>query len=265
MPQSTVGYEKLANWALGMDDEAAFVTEVLAGQPEPPAYFAEMKRVNRDGPPASGTMPMPSPADPSLLTTILGDRKNGLIVDIRSPGAFAAGHVPGTINIPPGTSFLTWAGSLLPYDCDFFVIAGSAEAAAVAVRELSLIGLDRMAGWFSAESVAPLAVGRVRQIGATALAAHVQLGDVTVVDVRNQYEWDAGHLPGAIHLPLGQLRARASEIPEGRPIVVQCQGGIRSAIGSSVLLAHGWPRVINLSGGFAEWAREGHAVAQDRD
>lgn len=260
MPQSTVGYEKFANWALVSHDEAAFVNEVLAGQPEPPAYFAEMKRINRDGPAFLGRMPTPPQVSAMSLQKILGDTKRGNVIDARSADAFAAGHVPGTINIPFGKSFSTWAGSLLPYDCDLFVIVASPEAAAAVLRELAMIGLDRVAGWFSAESVAPAASEQVRQIDTSELAAHMVLGDVVVVDVRSRTEWDHGHLPGALHVPLGQLLERIAEIPAGHPVVVQCQGGTRSAIGSSILLSQGRSEVSNLGGGYSEWVRGGRAV-----
>ena len=260
MPQSTVGYEKFANWALVSHDEAVFVNEVLAGLPEPPAYFAEMKRINRDGPALLGRMPTPPQLSAMSLQKILGDTKRGNVIDARSADAFAAGHVPGTINIPFGKSFSTWAGSLLPYDCDLFVIVASPEAAAAVLSELAMIGLDRIAGWFSAESVAPAASEQVRQIDTSELAAHMVLGDVVVVDVRSRTEWDHGHLPGALHVPLGQLLERIAEIPAGHPVVVQCQGGTRSAIGSSILLSQGRSEVSNLGGGYSEWVRGGRVV-----
>ena len=260
MPQSTVGYEKFANWALVSDDETVFVREVLAGQPEPPAYFAEMKRINRDGPALLGSMPTPPQVSAMSLQKIVGDPKSGYIIDARSADAFAAGHVPGTINIPFGKSFSTWAGALLPYDRDLFVIVASPTTATSVSRELALIGLDRIAGWFSAESIAPMASEQVRQIDTLALAAHLALGDVSVVDVRSRTEWDDGHLPGALHIPLGQLLERIADIPAGNPVVVQCQGGTRSAIGASILLSQGRLQVINLGGGYSEWVRGGHAV-----
>ena len=260
MPQSTIGYEKFANWALVSHDEAEFVNEVLAGQPEPPAYFAEMKRINREGPTLLGRLPTPPQVSAMSLQKILRDRNTGNVIDARSAEAFAAGHVPGTINIPFGKSFSTWAASLLPYDRDFFVIVVSPEAAAAVVRELALVGLDRVAGWFSVESIAPMAGEQVRQIDTAKLAAHLALDDVVVVDVRSRAEWDHGHLPGALHVPLGQLIERIAEIPAGRPIVVQCQGGARSAIGTSILLSQGRSEVLNLGGGYSEWVRGGHEV-----
>ncbi|HET8762592.1 MAG TPA: MBL fold metallo-hydrolase, partial [Gemmatimonadales bacterium] len=98
VPQTTLGYERVVNWAFGITDEDEFVRAVLAGQPEPPAYFAEMKRVNRDGPAILGAWPDPPTLDPASLRDVLAS--GGLVVDLRPAAAFAAGHVPGTLNIP---------------------------------------------------------------------------------------------------------------------------------------------------------------------
>jgi hydroxyacylglutathione hydrolase len=81
-----------------------------------------------------------------------------------------------------------------------------------------------------------------------------------VLDVRGRSEWEAGHLPGIANIPLGYLTDHIDEIPADRPLVLHCRGGGRSAIAASVLAAHGVPNVINLTGGFDRWAREGHAV-----
>jgi hydroxyacylglutathione hydrolase len=266
LPQSTVGYERVANWGFTTVDEAAFVNEVLAGQPEPPAYFAEMKRINRDGPPLLGEWPQPERLDPSALSAVLAGAS--AVVDTRSADAFADGHVPGTLNIPLGKTFSTWAGWLLPYDRESYLIATLQDDAARAARELAKIGLDRVAGWFPAAALAAWPEGgagveRVAQTSAAAIAARVESGEVTVVDVRNASEWAHGHLPGALHIPVGYLAARFGEIPRGRPVVVQCHGGARSAIAASLLLARGVRDVIDMRGGYDDWTREALPVAHD--
>lgn len=266
MPQSTVGYERVANWGLTTDDEKTFVREVLAGQPEPPLYFAEMKRINRDGPPILPAWPNPERLDIARLASVLAE--NGNVVDTRAADAFADGHARGTLNIPLGKSFSTWAGWLLPYDRDVHLIAESQDDAARAAGEMAKIGLDRVAGWFRADELRKSAetgagTERVAQATVPELAARVAHGEVTVVDVRNASEWAHGHLPNAIHIPVGYLRSRAAEIPRDRPIVAQCQGGTRSAIAASVLIGLGLRDVINLRGGFDEWTRESLPVAHD--
>lgn len=265
LPQSTIGYERIANWGLTTLDESAFVAEVLAGQPEPPAYFAEMKRINRDGPPILKEWPQPDRLDPARLGGALAEHQ--VVVDARSGDAFADAHVPGTLNIPLGKSFSTWAGWLLPYDRDVCLIAESQADAARASREMAKIGLDHVAGWFPADSLSAWSDGgtmeRVTQTTSSLIADRVKSGEVTVVDVRNASEWAHGHLPGALHIPVGYLGGRVGEIPRERPVLVQCQGGTRSAIAASVLLAHGVRDVINLRGGYDEWNREALPVVHD--
>lgn len=260
VPSSTVGYEKRFNWGLVEPSEEAFVAAVLAGQPEPPAYFAVMKRVNRDGPRVLGGMPQPRPV---AASAVAGLRAEGTVVaDLRPAADFAAGHLPGTLSLPYNRSFTTWAGSLLPYDRDLLLVADDAMAARAA-RELALIGLDRVVGALDPSGLAAAAPGglaSVPQESVDDLAAELGRGAVTLVDVRGRSEWDAGHIAEARHVPLGELAAAAAGLPTGRPIVVQCQGGGRSAIAASVLRAAGRTDVRNLTGGYAEWVRRGRPV-----
>lgn len=266
MPQSTIGYERIANWGLASTDEDAFVRDVLAGQPEPPAYFAVMKRINRDGPPLLREWPQPAPLDAGSLGARLAS--DGVVVDTRPAESFADGHAPVTLNIPLGKAFSTWAGALLPYDRDLYLIASTQGEAARAAREMAKIGLDRVVGWFAVDALAAWSdaggvVERVVQASPSGIAARVTSGDITVVDVRNASEWQHGHLPGALHIPVELLAARVGEIPRDRPVLVQCQGGTRSAIAASVLLRHGIPDVIDLRGGYDEWRREALPIARD--
>lgn len=272
VPSSTLGYEKLANWGLAVDDEDEFVGMVLAGQPEPPAYFAEMKRINKEGPHILGGFRRPErlPAArlDGLLTGAPGER--AIVLDTRPAAAFAAGHIPGTINVPLNKSFGTWAGWLVPYDRDFHLIVDAECSRCIdeAVHDLAMIGLDRVAGYvgtdvFEAWTAGGRALATVPQISATELAEQMKAGDVTVVDVRGHAEWEGGHLPGVTHIPVGYLADRLDELPRDRPVVVHCQGGARSAIAASVLQAAGVPNVINLTGGFGEWQRQALPVEHD--
>lgn len=266
MPQSTVGYELRYNWAFGIGDEAEFVRQVLLGQPEPPRYFREMKRINRDGPTLLGGVRAPSRLPDQRLKSLLA--AGATVVDLRSAAAFAANHVPGTINIPFNRSFTTWAGSLIPFDHEFFLIADErgSSVAEQAARDLAMIGLERIGGAFGpevlevwAEQVGPLE--SAPQLSVTDLVARLGLGKVTVLDVRGQAEWDAGHLAGAEHLPLGDLPDHLADFPADRPLVVHCQSGGRSAIAVSLLQAAGHHAVANLPAGFGGWSAAGLPVA----
>jgi hydroxyacylglutathione hydrolase len=262
VPHSTVGYERRFNWAFGIDDEEQFVAAVLEGQPEPPKYFAQMKRINREGPPVLGEFREPKqlPAEELGRTLDAGT----LVVDTRPAPVFARGHVPGTINIPLGKSFNTWAGWLVPYDRNFYLIADDAHAAEVA-RDLAMIGLDRVVGYFPSFAVAMWAGGgrkldTVAQEDSAKLAGRMKTDAVNVIDVRARSEWEAGHIPGVPNIPLGYLTDRLDEIPAGRPVVLQCQSGARSAIAASLLQARGVKEVVNLAGGIVGWEAAGNPV-----
>ncbi len=266
MPQSTVGYEKIANWGVAATNEDAFVQEVLAGQPEPPVYFATMKRLNRDGPPMLGGMRAPKALEATALTPLVV--REGIVVDIRAADDFAAGYIPGTLNIPFGKTFSTWAGWLLPYDRDVVLIANDAAQAARAAREMAMIGLDHVAGFVTADAVtawksAGNALDTIPQSTGAEMEPRVAAQGVTVIDVRNRSEWSHGHLPGALHIPVGHLTERLAEIPRDKPVVLQCQGGARSAIASSVLRRAGIRDVINLRGGYGDWEREQRPISHD--
>ena len=240
MPSSTVGYERMSNWAFGERDVDAFVERVLDGQPEPPAYFGVMKRINRAGPPVLGRRgDPPSPPPESLAELGLA---GALVIDVRAPDRFARAHVPGTLNIPWGGSFTTLAGTLLPYDHDLYLLAENRADALAASRALMLIGLDRVAGIFGEDAcIAWLdggrALGRIRQFTPELLLEQAAAGAVMVVDVRSKSEWIAGHHRDAQHIPLGELPRALATLPRDRPIAVYCQGGTRSAVASSLLSA----------------------------
>jgi hydroxyacylglutathione hydrolase len=273
VPQSTVGYERRFNWALAVDNEDEFVRQVLTGQPEPPAYFAEMKRINRDGPRVLNGFTTPQWIPDARLAGVLAGK--AVVIDARPATEFAAGHVPGTINIPLNRSFTTWAGWLTPFDEDFYLIiddSGSVRGAHnvdEAARDLAMIGLDRFAGYFSATAVREWGRGEqlltVPQITAAEVATRLARRDLTVIDVRGRAEWEAGHLPGVLNIPVGYLVKRLAEVPRDRPVVVQCQSGARSSIAASVLQAHGIDNVTNLKRGFQEWALAGLPVERESD
>jgi hydroxyacylglutathione hydrolase len=265
VPQSTVGYEKRFNWAFGETSEEAFVGQVLADQPEPPRYFAEMKRLNRDGPPFLGGFRRPPRLDPTELPKLL--ESGAVVVDARPSPIFAERHVPGTMHIPLDRSFTTWAGWLLSYEHPFYLLVTDESPARLdeALHDLAMIGLDGAAGWFGEDAVeawgvAGRAYGRTPVMGPAELAARTSRGEVEVLDVRGQAEWKSGHLPGVENIPLGYLVDRIDEVPADRPLVVHCQSGGRSLIAASLLEARGRPGVANLDGGIVAWEEAGLPV-----
>ena len=260
VPQSTLGYEKLVNWAFQIDNETRFVEAVLDGQPDPPTYFPLMKRINRDGPVLLGGLPVPPQrAAPDLAHVVAhGD----VVVDLRRQEHFASGHISGTINIPLNRGFVGYAGWLLPYDRDIYLLADTDDdrLARQAAAELAMIGMDRVAGWFGADAFGVWSLGghelaTMRQPTARELAGRVERGEVDVIDVRAESEWQAGHIPEATLVPLGHLSAAVRDRPRDQPLVLVCRSGARSGIGASILAASGFTAVSNLRDGMLAWER----------
>jgi hydroxyacylglutathione hydrolase len=266
VPMTTLGYEKVANWGLVISDEQEFVDAVLAGQPEPPRYFAEMKRINKIGPRILGGAHRPALLAPEALAPLLAS--GAIVVDTRPAADFANGFVPGTINIPLNKSFNTWAGWLLPFDRDVHLITDQTGGDALidtAVRDLAMIGLDRVAGYLTSASVriwadAGGALARIQQMTPEAAATAMSSGEISVLDVRGLSEWEAGHLAGVRNIPVGYLTDNLDALPTDTPLVLHCQGGARSAIAASVLHARGFTNVVNMTGGYAAWEAAGLPV-----
>lgn len=262
MPQTTLGYEKLFNWGLAELDEQRFVDAVLSGQPEPPAYFALMKQINRDGRPVTVTQ------TPRILTAsdVAAAIQNGsVVVDTRPTAAFTAGHATGTISLPRTKSFLTYCGAILPYHSPvIFIAAGEEQARRELASDLSLIGLDSIGGVMPVEEVPELAtVLGTECVSALSVADVAHHREITVLDVRGRSEFANGHLAHAINIPFGEIQSRIDEIPRG-DVVVHCQGGTRSIIAASILQREGRNGISNMLGGFAEWERGGHPVERGK-
>ncbi len=268
VPFSTIGYEKLANWALNVGSEQAFVDEVLSGQPDPPKYFARMKKVNKEGPRVLRGLATPQKIPASSIHALTN--AGAMIVDTRPAPTFAEAHVPGTLNIPYSKIFSTWAGWLIPGETEITLIVNADEheitpgVLTSAVRDLAMVGLDRVTGWMDQSALqawtdAGHSLDTVPQITAHALSQQMtgnrsaDAGTLaTILDVRNDDEWSKGHLAGATHIALGHLREEVG-LPVDTPIVVQCQAGARSSIAASVLKRAGYRNVTNLTGGYNAW------------
>jgi hydroxyacylglutathione hydrolase len=267
MPQSTLGYEKLFNWAFGEMAEDEFVTRVLEDQPAPPRYFAVMKRVNRSG---SEQQAPGEPTYAGLSELEKALEKGAIVVDTRPAAKFASGHVPGTLNIPLGKSFLNWSGALVREDSDFWIVteAESDDAVKRLLGDLSKVGLTRVAGVFRSDVLREWKsrhgnLETVAQIDPQSVEKLAD-GEVQIIDVRSPEEWRKGHLPGAIHIPLALLPDRITELDRSLPIVLQCQGGGRSSIATSLLQSEGLSNVSNLAGGYDAWVAQGFEVESDR-
>lgn len=264
VPQSTVGYEKLFNWALTTETEDAFVAAVLEGQPEPPFYFKEMKRVNKVGPAFVADKPLP---DRLAVEDIDEHIANGTpVVDLRSQQAFAGGHIPSTLNIPYSKSYLTWAGWILPYDRPVALIVDERDLKTT-VQDLQRIGIDDIAGFWTPDVVqawASAVPGRELQIASQVTIEDVEAAltnDSThILDVRGKSEYLEGHIPGSLNVPLGYIPREIDRIPADETVIIHCQTGVRSSIASSLLQQLGRTNVLNYMGSFADWSGAGKPV-----
>ena len=262
VPQTTLGYERLVNWALQPQTESEFVAEVLRDQPDAPAYFAVMKRVNRDGPALLGGLP--DVPHRSGFEAQQWAEKLGLVVDARPAEAFAREHMPASLNIPGNRTFASWFGSLIDYGADVWLLSVDEDHGVRLVRELMSIGFDRVVGVsVASDALTGIDPGVVAQRSPVSLNGALGRDGLVVLDVRNRSEWATGHIAGAVHIPLGELPQRLVELPAEGTIVTQCATGGRSAIAASLLQLAGAPSVENLSGGIQGWTNAGFALTTD--
>ncbi len=234
MPQSVLGYEKLSNWALAKQTSEKFITEILNGQPEPPKYFAMMKKLNRQGPPLRQTESAKLCSPPT---------EQQLVLDVHPPRTLPPGHLINSIFLPPGSATVSWAGWLLDYQQTLALVAPNHQQAQATVRALQSIGLDRVTAIVLAQSLSAQPLAQSRRIQAQELNLNAQ----SIVDVRSQKEWDAGHLEQAEHQFLGYLQDHLAEVRADS--VLYCQTGVRSLLASSLLERAG-KSVTDIIGGY---------------
>lgn len=253
VPSSTAGYEKQFNWAMQINDEQAFVNELLKDQPEAPSYFAEMKKVNKIGPSVLSQdkrVPDFSAADVKEALA----QENTLVIDTRPATIAEKTLLPGSINIPYNKSFTNWVGWLANYDEDLVIIGEPYEKEDI-LESLQSIHFDRIVGYAPVDVVAEWNVHDTYEtLSVNDFTEQAKDQDTYVLDVRNDVEWGEGHLEEAHHHFLGKIRD--TDVPKDKTLLVYCQGGARSAIASSVLKSRGFKDVKHMAGGYGAYLRE---------
>ena len=261
---STIGAQKRTNPMLRDMPRAEFVARVTADQPEAPAYFAYDAELNRRARPTLEATLRRERA-PLPLERVLAERDAGAqVLDVREPDAFAAGHLPGSVNVGLSGKFATWAGTVLDRDRPIVVVAEPGREEEAALR-LGRIGFDHVLGHLDGGPAAlrarpDVVAASVRLDPADALRAIEAQPDTVVLDVRTPAEHRAGRVPGARHVPLSRLRSRLEEVPRDRPVVVHCQSGYRSSIAASLLRRAGFSHVTDVAGGMSAWQLAGLPV-----
>ncbi|HMO31365.1 MAG TPA: MBL fold metallo-hydrolase [Lacibacter sp.] len=260
VPSSTVGYEKVRNWAFQYaTNENGFVKYLLEDQPEPPKYFAMMKKLNKVDRPLLTEVPRLKQLTKEEFAA--AQQKGIKVIDTRSKVDFTKGYIPGSINIQNNNSLATWAGWFLNYDESFIIVAPEEQTEDI-TRKLMRIGLDNILGFVPGVEVWTELGHTLEQredVGLEEFKSLVQRDNVQVVDVRGAAEYKAGHVEGAINLFVGKIDQHLDKLDTGKDIVIHCQAGDRSSIASSVLARHGI-RVKNYTGGYAEWVGTGNPV-----
>lgn len=251
VPSSTVGYEKIRNWAFQFgNNEGDFVNSLLADQPEPPKYFAMMKHLNKVQRPLLVEVPKhPKLSNEQFLAAY---DKGMKVIDTRNKVDFAKGFLPASLNIQGNNSFSTWCGWLLNYEEEFILIADDDQMEDL-TRKLMRIGLDNIYGYISDVNDLGVELQTVELIGINEFKTYIGDADTQIIDVRGLTEYNAGHIESAQHQFVGTLTENLDRIQRDKKIIVHCQAGDRSALACSILKRHGFGSVKNYLGGMADW------------
>ena len=261
-PSSTIGFERRYNPLLRPADVDTFARLLLAGQPAVPRYFARMRTINQAGPRLLGGIPAATPVSLGELRERAG--QGAVVVDLREPGAFAQGHIPGSLSIPAGSSFGTWLGWVVDLDRPVIFVLAETGDWDDAIRQSLRIGQESVVGYLEggmgAWVGAGLPVESNGRLTVNELAQAVERGGVEaplVVDVRQASEYESGHVAGAWHVGAGDLPGRLEDLPRDRSIATICAAGYRASVAASILDTAGFTNVNWVAGGMDAWATQG--------
>jgi hydroxyacylglutathione hydrolase len=247
---STIARELATNPLLQAPDEDAFVAQLLGSLGSYPSYFRALGEINRVGPPLLESDPILAPLRVDEVRTGLAD--GAIVIDARPVNRFAQSHVRGAISIPLRPVFASWLGWLAPADRPLIVVRDSDQDGADIAWQAAKIGYDNIIGELDGEMAAWTAAGH--DTASTRLADAGELDGRRVLDIRQRSEYLAGHLPGAMHVELGDIPHRAAEIPD-EPTVVMCGHGERAMGAASLLEAAGHHNLVVLDGGPQDWVQ----------
>jgi glyoxylase-like metal-dependent hydrolase (beta-lactamase superfamily II)/rhodanese-related sulfurtransferase len=252
---STIGTERLTNYALQFKSRDEFVRELTAHLPTRPDYFFEDARINTEGAAALTELPQLLALQPEGFCAAMEQGLTAL--DVRPMDQFAAGHVPGSVNIALSGQFASWAGSVLGLKAKLVLVAETQEKVDEARLRLARVGIEDvhgfLAGGVAAWKDVGLPVAQVSQLTAEELAGRLKVGGLEVLDVRREGEFEAAHIAEADLWPLDNFRATLPKIEKDTPLAVHCKSGYRSMVACSLLQRAGFSNVTNVIGGFDAW------------
>ena len=259
---STIGEQRTSNYALQPMPKDAFIKMMTTDLPEVPQYFPIDVDINRQGAGPLAERPRVKPL--RALDVDERARAGAIVLDVRDAASYGAGHVPGSLNVALQGQFASWAGTLIAASRPLVIVADEAPHAQEAVTRLARVGLENVVGYLDGGigswDKAGLPVAACPQISVRDLKAWLTEGraDLRVLDVRRPGEYDGGHVPGAISIPLDRLEHELKRVPQARPLAVICAGGYRSSAATAVLERHGFTDVVNVVGGTNAWVAAGY-------
>ena len=262
---STIGTERLTNYALQIQTRAEFVRQLTTNLPPRPDYFPQDAQINRAGAPALGDLRELHPISAEELKSVL--EQGEVALDVRPADEFAAAHVPGSINIPLSGQFASWAGTIIGLNSQPILIADSPEQLSEARVRLARVGLDEERG-FLLDGIrgwekAGFELGSLEKITVRNLERGLASQQWQVLDVRRHTEWQAGHIQDAIFRPLDEFKAGLPDFDRNVPTAVICKSGYRSSTACSLLRRAGFKNVVNVIGGFDAWQKANLPVATE--
>lgn len=258
--ESTLGYERLTQ-SLFQLKEDDFVREILASVPPMPSYYPRMKDLNSKGAPSFEKLPGNTALGAARLATLLSDERVTMI-DLRRQEAFGGAHIPGSINIGAGQNLSLWAGWMIAPEQKLVLVNNTGDDEN-SRRALAQVGLDHIEGFLQKGVAAWMEVGmeltRTTQLSIKEVSERSP--DAQILDVRSDKEWGSGHIYGATHIPLGELKHRLGELRQDADIITVCGSGYRSSLAASLLQASGFGGVASMTGGMTAWNQRGLALA----
>jgi rhodanese-related sulfurtransferase len=259
---STIGTERLTNYALQIRSRDEFVRQMTSNLPARPDYFLEDAAINRMGAPALSELPALKGITPAELKVMLD--KGAIALDVRPGNEFVAAHLPSSVSIPLSGQFASWAGAVLGLLAKPVLIAASSDQVSEARVRLARVGIEDIGGFLEggvgAWRKAGLPVESVSQITVQELASRRERGGIEVLDVRREGEFQAGHIEDVDWHPLDRFKAALPGISKDTPVAVHCKSGYRSLIAVSVLRRAGYHNVLDVAGGLDAWIAAGLPV-----
>lgn len=265
---TTIGQEKLVSPAARAHTEENFVQQQIADYGPYPRYYDYMHDINQGGPRVLGKLPEPAALVPQAVQEHMAEGVP--LVDGRRKEHFAHEHIPGSLNIELDSSFGTYVGWLFPFNVPLMLLIEDEEGRREAVVQLVRIGYEQVQGYvdggIQAWKAAALPIEGFEHIDLDTLYKRWSgLEHLTVVDVRADDEWQAGHIPGSLHFHVGDLPQHLDEVPRDRPLATICRTGHRAEIAASILAATGRQVISVGGGGVPDWVNRGWPSTKEND